>query len=265
MTNTVRHLNIEVTRRCDQRCSYCFNNSGPAAFHDEMTVGQWNRFICHMTSKGLKSVHITGGEPFVSSIAIPLITEAQRLGLSTSVLSNGLRISVIAKKHAALFQKLTLAQISLDSMNPGVHDRRRGKPGAWRQAMAAIYALQELGVPLELSCTLDQENQHDIGDLAIFARTIGASIILRPVVSIGRGCSYTIPRARQTTERLISEIEDILVVDRFHYVPTNSNSDRDALDAGILTVLPDGRFRIGPVSSASTVWAWSATELLEAA
>jgi MoaA/NifB/PqqE/SkfB family radical SAM enzyme len=263
MAKALRHLNIEVTRRCDQRCTYCFNDSGPQARCAELTLDEWVRLFGRLSRLGLESVHITGGEPFVSPATIPILREVQTLGLSTSVLSNGLRIPTVAQQNPDLLQRLTVAQISLDGMDPAMHDKRRGKIGAWRQAMLAIESLQQLGVPLEISCTVDRHNLPHIGDLACFVRSIGASLILRPIVRAGRACFAPSENLRTELTQLIFDHADVLACDRFRYVPSGPRSDNEARDAGILTILPDGRFRSGSISIASKQ-VFSTMELLAA-
>jgi len=262
---TIRHLNIEVTRRCDQHCTYCFNDSGPAARHPEMTIDKWLAFIRHMSLRGLRSLHITGGEPFASSATVPVLREAQSLGLSTSILSNGLRIPTVAEQEPVLLRNLSVAQISLDSMDPSVHDLRRGKSGAWKQALLAMDALRELRVPLEVSCTVDEENLGHAYELAAFARSIGASLILRPLLPLGRASFASSRQARVPTAPGTDSFADVLVRDRFRYLPDGPRSDRDALDSGILTILPDGRFRAGFISASGPCVGSSAVEVLEAA
>lgn len=263
---TIRHLNIEVTRRCDQQCGYCFNDSGPSARYPEMTVDRWVTFIRHMSLRGLRSLHITGGEPFVSSATVPLLREAQALGISTSVLSNGLHIPAVTEREPGLFRKLLVAQISLDSMDASVNDVRRGKKSAKDQAIAAIEVLRKLSVEVEISCTVDQNNIAHVDDVAAYARSIQASLILRPVVWLGRATPHSDRASSSAMDRLVHQHADILVCDRFVYVPSGPYSDRHALEAGILTMLPNGQFRSGPIACPGfPALASSAAELLEAA
>lgn len=262
---TIQHLNIEVTRRCDQQCEYCFNDSGPSARYPELPLSCWIRYLDHMSSRGLRSFHLTGGEPFVSPVAVPLLRHAQSLDLSTSILSNGLRIPKLALQEPTVLRRLSVAQISLDSMSPAVHDHRRGKPGAWRQAVQAIGVLRGLNVRVEVSCTLDQGNVQAIPALADFVRAKGCSLLLRPRLPLGRASL----RGSQKKEGLLSspdtDVGDILVSDRFRYLPEPASSGATALDDGILTILPDGRFRSGLVQGTDGAARDSVLKVLEAA
>lgn len=240
----IRHLNIEITSRCDQFCIYCFNGSGVRSQKSEMSLEQWTAAMGILAVRGLESVHLTGGEPFVSPHTIPMLREAQRLGLSTSILSNGHRISALAQLHPEMFKNLAVAQISLDSMDPVVHNARRGHHQAWNQAMEAIETLDALGVPLELSCTLDETNYGDVEELQRFAKGIGATLLLRPLVASGRA------HDRKSVTVMLPRTYASITHDRFHYVPTGPAFDWEVLEQyGIVTLHPDGHFRVGGLTA----------------
>lgn len=201
-------------------------------------------------------MHLTGGEPFAYSRAVELLAGAQELGLETSILSNGLKIQLLAKQHPAVFRRLTLAQISLDSMNPDVHNRRRGYNEAWKDAMNAIQSLRVLDVPVEVSCVVSDENLNSLRAVAEFCRNIGASLILRPMVAIGRAAnSPSGAHFAQSLTACVGELMKIaglkIVPDRFHYVP----EARAAIPEDIYTVHCDGSIRNGNHSEGSVALA----------
>jgi MoaA/NifB/PqqE/SkfB family radical SAM enzyme len=248
----VTHFNLETTNLCNQRCVYCFNNSGPSAGKGELSSEIWKRFLAQQVEWGLKSVHMTGGEPFVNNKAIELVAAAQELGLSTSVLSNGYRIPELVEQFEAQFKKLSVVQISLDSARADLHDARRRKAGAWRQATGAIRAVRRLGIPCEISCTVSQENSGDLKKLARFCDRLALKLIVRPLVASGRGKDTSLTFVHKASFRkTLVEIErqnpGTIVDDRFRYVPDRVAFDSKARAKGTVTVLPDGKFRAGGV------------------
>jgi MoaA/NifB/PqqE/SkfB family radical SAM enzyme len=181
-----------------------------------------------------------------------LIDTAQRLGLRTSVLSNGYRIPRLIEQFGTQFMKLSIVQISLDSARPEIHDARRGKSGAWRQAVAAIRALRRARIPCEVSCTVSQENLGDLKRLSSFCRRLGLKLIARPLVAFGRGKDALLAPVEQSSFHAeLAEVErqnpGTIVTDRFWYVPDGASFDSKARDKGIVTVLPSGKFRLGRV------------------
>jgi len=247
-----RHFNIEITNHCNQRCLYCFNSSGVKPEISDIGLRSWGDFLRVQAGLGLRSAHFTGGEPFVSKNTIPLISEAQRLGLQTSVLSNGFRIPSLVKEFPTIFSDLAVVQLSLDGVTARLHDARRGRRGAWKDVIAAIRSLRRIRVAREISCVVSQENLNDLKRLAKFCQRTGCKLIPRPLSQIGRGQLTALrPVSNATFLEVLSEIEmlapGVVVADRFQYVPQSKAHDQEARQRGIVTVLPNGQFRGGAV------------------
>ena len=118
------HLNAEVTRACNLRCDYCFNDSG-VMMHSELKLDEWKQAIDVTQKYGAKSVLFTGGEVMARKDSPAIIGHALEIGLQTSILSNGLKLN---SQYRNMLQELERVQISLDSASPYSHDARR----AWR-------------------------------------------------------------------------------------------------------------------------------------
>jgi len=233
------HANLELTRLCNQSCVYCFNDSGPARVNANIGVN-WTGVIDTLSRHGFRSVHFTGGEPFLVKGLLDLMRAALDRKLKISVLSNGYSVPRLLEDPSkrSVFAQLQVAQISLDSMDSAVHDRRRGKAGARAHAVSAIQALRKSHVPIEISCVVDEENEEDIEALAIFALDQGANLILRPRVSAGRAADmpgYVVSRKLRT---VLSQFRHLLTDDRFHYVPRGRELCRGTRD--VVTLKANG-------------------------
>ncbi|MBR8837881.1 MAG: radical SAM protein [Stigonema ocellatum SAG 48.90 = DSM 106950] len=263
------HLNIEITRKCNQNCFYCFNDSGQFSNTEEIPLEHWKQILFAMKQEGLKSIHVTGGEPFIWSDTINLLGYAQGIGLDTSILSNGLRIVALAKNYREVLGKLRVAQISLDAMNPELHDRRRGFEGAWQHAMSAIKTLDSLQVPVEISAVVSDENIDELEAVGKYAQSIRARLIVRPLVSAGRGShtqvSQLFPKRLARVLKHLKMLNLEIVSDRFQYVPVADDIDAQNSNSGILTVAPDGKLRGGSFSVFRQVAICNVLELLKAA
>lgn len=250
MNTRIKHLNIEVTKRCNQHCFYCFNNSGLGSPASELTPERWLRLLRALRQTGLESMHLTGGEPFAYKHAIELLAGAQAMALSTSILSNGFRIKGLAEAFPEVFSRLAVAQISLDSMNEETHNRRRGYPRAWQDAVSAIRALRQLAVPVEISCVVSESNLADLGAVAEFCQTVNAGLIIRPIIAAGRAATQRIPDSfshdlEHCVQSLTASQHVCLVSDRFHYVADEREVRPQQWSEDIQTVHHDGRLRFG--------------------
>jgi len=219
----MHHVNIEITHLCNQRCVYCVNDSGPHRTDVGFTLQDWKDFLIRAEKRGVRSAHVTGGEPFVWPHATELLAAIEDLSLGASFLSNGYRVKELSQKYPLIFSRVDVAQISLDSLDSEVHDRRRMLPGAWKQAVDAIIALSELGVRVEVSCVVSRENLDGLPQLAEFCHVTGCHLLLRPLRRVGRGenASLLDPQADALAD-LNAEISkrypDVLTDDRFKYL-----------------------------------------------
>jgi pyrroloquinoline quinone biosynthesis protein E len=248
MNLRIIHLNIEVTKRCNQRCFYCFNNSGIGSPASEFTADQWLKILRRLKEKGLESIHLTGGEPFAYPHAVQLLAGAHNLGLGTSILSNGFRVKELAHASPKVFRDLTVAQISLDSMNETTHNHRRGYPRAWRDATSAIRALRELQVEVEVSCVVSEANISDLQDVAGYCESNAARLIIRPMLLAGRAAAISQSRHFDVQfETILGALKPRygtrIVKDRFYYLPDEKHSHPSICPAGIYTVHHDGKLR----------------------
>jgi len=250
--NNVVHINIEVTNKCNQKCFYCFNDSQSKSLLAPVAISDWVLVLKHLRLQGLRSLLVTGGEPFMWPDTINLLARAQAMGINTSVLSNGYLVPDLAKDYADIFRKLVVAQISLDAMNPAMHDDRRGLRGAWSQATRAIEALLALRVPVEISCTVSDENIGELDQIGNYAKSLNASLLIRPLSMVGRASGLKVSpffhkHLESTLNRLKGSGVDV-VNDRFMYAQVGVDVDSRAQMDGIFTIESSGNVRCGSLS-----------------
>lgn len=240
----VMHFNIEITRNCNQKCFYCFNDSGPLCKKDELGFAEWEKILSCIHAFGHKSILITGGEPFIHPDIIKILEHSIGLGLETSILSNGYKIAAFVEKYPALFSKLKVAQISLDSMDEEVHNSRRGYSGAFKDAVAAINALKTVNVPVEISMVVSDENISQVYDVAMYCKKNNSSLIVRQIVKGGR------IRFLKPAERFYDKIKeellpfcDINIGDKFYYVPDDNPYFSAERKQEIITLGADGNLK----------------------
>lgn len=230
-------MNVEVTNECNLHCNYCFNDSGVKGKY-ELSLNDWKGLIDTGQKYGAKSILITGGEFMKRNDSLEILNFSINKGLETSILSNGYKIGSIEKN---ILQGLQKAQISLDSYNPTIHDSQRGE-GSWRIAINAINRLRNYGVPTEISSTLNSSNLTELNGLVRIAKETGSKLLLRPIQKIGRNESGD-ELSTKELKNAISSRKNISINDSFSYVPIAQNQDRDNLEKGIVTILPNGQVR----------------------
>ena len=115
-------------------------------------------------------LNVTGGEPLLHPELFSLLDAAQKMKISTALLTNGTLINDhTAEKLADV--GVTYVQVSLDGMKE-THDAIRGA-GSFDRAVAGIRASLRRGLDTTVSFTAQNGNQGDFPALARFCRRLG--------------------------------------------------------------------------------------------
>lgn len=161
-------VTVEVTNRCNTKCRYCDPRRPGDA---EMTTDQIRGLFDEFAAMGTQRVGFTGGEPTLREDLPDLLAHARRLGLITTVSTNG---RLVAERVERL-RDARVVMVSLDGP-PEVHDDLRGR-GTYERSVAAIRALRAEGIKVFSSTVITQASAPQIDHVLGLARTIGFSCI----------------------------------------------------------------------------------------
>ncbi|MBK7579792.1 MAG: radical SAM protein [Myxococcales bacterium] len=89
------------------------------------------------------SLSLIAGEPFLHRDIFDVLGFASEQGAVTSLTTNGTLIATKNRARQVVDSGLGFMAVSLDSLDPKLHDETRGKPGTWAQAMKAIEYVRE--------------------------------------------------------------------------------------------------------------------------
>jgi radical SAM protein with 4Fe4S-binding SPASM domain len=140
-----RSLDIEITRRCNLRCDYCFvgwsrdwTSDLPRAVAEEVIREGAGRFDL---------LHITGGEPFARRDLFDLLDLGMALGYPAALVNtNGTMISEADVARLAGYGGRVALSVSFDGP-PALHDGVRGE-GRFAEADRTVSALLAASVPV---------------------------------------------------------------------------------------------------------------------
>lgn len=106
----VRTVNIHITRDCNLKCRFCF-----ATFRDVdgcLGVNDWRRILEALAAAGTQKVNFAGGEPTLFPDLGVLLREVKRLGMTSSIVTNGFRLEGLLEDHGRF---LDWVGLSVDS------------------------------------------------------------------------------------------------------------------------------------------------------
>ncbi|MGN0876770.1 MAG: radical SAM protein [Kiritimatiellia bacterium] len=158
-------LHFELTTKCNEKCIHCYLPSGSTTKLDAETVC---RVLSEFRSMGGLHVEFSGGECFLFHGFHEVITHAQELDLSISIMSN---LICIDEKLADYIERISpsLVQVSLYSMDSETHDKITQVKGSFRKTYNALGMLFSRNVPVEISCPCMSNNATGYEKLLNFA------------------------------------------------------------------------------------------------
>lgn len=186
--DSIDSCQIDLTKNCNLTCSFC-RQTNEADLPDSMSYDQWSSVIAQLSEMDCKMIAFAGGEPLMHKNFFSILSLATDTIEEVYVLSNG---TLITQKVATRLaeKKIKGLQISLDAFNPVLHDKIRGRPGAWERATRGIRFAVDAGIPVTIRTTVYKENEQEAMPLLEFAHDIGARIYaIRRVVPTGKGGS----------------------------------------------------------------------------
>ena len=134
------HAQVGLTNACPQRCAYCYNKGRAGAVMDTPTI---RRVIADLKRLGVFWIGLTGGEPLLNRDIVRIVAGAAG-DCAVKLFTTGAALTpdlAAALRDAGLFS----VSVSLDHWREAEHDRARGTPGAFRDALRAIDIFQAAG------------------------------------------------------------------------------------------------------------------------
>lgn len=134
----LRHLWLELTRKCNLKCVHCYANSGPdLPLSDGLTTSDWLELLESAREQGCSSVQFIGGEPLLHPDLKALLRRASSLEYEDiEVFTNATRIT---SDWASLFAELDIkVALSFYSTRQEEHEAITTVPGSFRRTIRGI-------------------------------------------------------------------------------------------------------------------------------
>ncbi|WP_258360553.1 putative heme d1 biosynthesis radical SAM protein NirJ2 [Moorella sulfitireducens (nom. illeg.)] len=166
-------LSWNTTNQCNLYCDHCYRDAG-ARIEDELNTAEAKKLINEVVKAGFRIMIFSGGEPLLRPDLLELVAYAAAHGLRPVLGSNGTLITTDLARDLKRAGARAIG-ISLDSCDPGRHDRLRQKAGAWKEALAGMEACREAGLPFQVHTTVFEWNQDELERITDLAVELGAA------------------------------------------------------------------------------------------
>ena len=204
----LRLLALNLTRRCNLACAHCYLDAGPRAARGELTTAEVQSLLHDAAECGDGiMVVLTGGEPLLRRDLEDIVSHGAKLGMAMVAGSNG---TTLTARRVSSLQRAGLlgVGVSVDSLDPGKHDRFRGKPGSWLRTMAGIEECRRQGLSFQLHFSVTDTNVGELPAMIDFAAESGARVLnVFFLVCTGRGSQFTDLSARRY-ENVLAQLVD---------------------------------------------------------
>ncbi len=182
---------LEVTRRCDLSCSFCFASSGPAAGPDPdlRTIDGWYSRL--LDAGGPFNIQLSGGEPCMRDDLETIVALGRRRGFPfIQVNTNGLRIAGDPGYLKRLADAgLSTVYLQFDATDDAAYERLRGrKLFSLKQRAVENCAKQNIGVVL-VATVVPGINDHELGSIlraGLACSPVVRGVHFQPVSYFGR-------------------------------------------------------------------------------
>jgi len=171
-------ITFDITDRCQMRCVTCskWKTVAGDVIEKELTTEEWKKVLdgLHEWLGSDFWFCFSGGEPFLRPDIFEIADYAASLGINVASMTNGFSISNLLEK--IVDSSIKSLNISLNAMNPQIHDTSRGREGSHQKIMSAIKRLneikQETGKELwiNISTIVFPENLDELIPLAEFVK-----------------------------------------------------------------------------------------------
>jgi Fe-coproporphyrin III synthase len=149
-----------VTRACNLHCVHCYARADERVHEKELSHEESLAVLDDLADFGVPVVLFSGGEPLMRPDLVELAHYAVGKGMRAVISTNG---TLIDKETAERLWDVGLSYVgvSLDGME-AVHDRFRGRKGAFREALAGIRNCKQVGLKVGLRFTLNRMNVEEV-------------------------------------------------------------------------------------------------------
>ena len=176
----MRRLELHLTYHCPERCLFCSEDARMRRFKGfPVTWGRVAATLRLHAARGVKAVHLTGGEPTLHPRFIDVLQLAHKLGMRTSVGTIGTMLSRPDFAAAAL-PWLDEALFSVHGPDAATHDAVAGRPGSFDRVMAALRGARsgKPGFGLFANTVVCQQNVDRLGDTVAMLGAEGVQLIV---------------------------------------------------------------------------------------
>ena len=180
------------------------------------------QFVSDLASFSKPILVLSGGEPLFRPDIFKIAMHGRDNGLAVALATNGTLINEPIA-HAIVDSGIKRVAISIDGSDEATHDAFRKQPGSLAAALNGFRLLRQLGMSMQINCTVTKHNVQQIEQLYAKALELGADA-LHLFMLVPVGCGVQIAESNmlpsEEYERVLNWMYDRSKAGRIHLKAT---------------------------------------------
>lgn len=212
--NGLLSMELELSRRCNLRCVYCYASSG-MPLHNELSLAEIEDVIDQAVHLGARKIIVLGGgEPLLYPHLLETIDYIKSKNLVVDLFTNG---TMISPEYAGEFYQRGVGMIiKMNSRNAQVQDYLADRKGTFAAINQGLNALWEAGYPddghiLGIETIICRQNYDELPDMWRWARRQGIIPYIEVMTLQGRARDH--PELEVTPAELKTLFETLARID----------------------------------------------------
>lgn len=207
------YVGWEVNTQCNFYCPHCYTSSSSAK-KPEFTLKQCKDFLDELVKLGIKSLALSGGEPFLRLDLLEILQYGKTKGINFSVVTNGTVADEKTLKACAQ-NNLRSIQVSIDGPDAATNSQIRNcKKEDFSKAVETLRSCRGLGMAAAMGVFLHRKTIDRVGEFVQLAETISVlNIRYASFLPVGRGNSKKIIQDAQPSiaqlKKFLNAVEEI--------------------------------------------------------
>lgn len=176
----MERLELHLTYHCPERCVFCSEEHRMQSYRKfPVTWGRVAKVLRLHAERGVRNVHITGGEPSIHPRFIDVLRLAKKLGMRTSVGTIGTMLSRPDFAEKAL-PFLDEALFSVHGPDAATHDAMARRDGSFERVTGAMKLARRLkpGFGLFANTVVTRHNVERLPDTVEMLDGLGARLVV---------------------------------------------------------------------------------------
>ena len=186
ITNPLSRIFLCITNACNLKCKHCYNERIQQP--QFMSIELIHSILKQGYELGLKQIDITGGECFSHPDIFKILKLATDFGMLINVYTNGTLLNSEIIKTLENFRIMNII-VSLESLNPKIHDSFRGVIGCHEKTVATLKLIKDSSLNLRINITAMKDNENEMDEMIdyIYNDLLSESIVIAPILQTGNG------------------------------------------------------------------------------